>query len=213
MQAFSERLKKERKKQKLTQQELAERLHVSRTSISNWEVGRNYPDLETLILLSDVLSVSLDHLLKEDKDMVETYAQEIKSSKKKGNLVKLLSVILVSCILLLCLGYKLFVIGWRASSQEVVMEYRYTPENHFGIRVGSKKERKVELINQDGKMRVIERFELPFSKSPQKNSYYSIHSQDDEFEMVQFKNDIRHLNWNKMKQQPKDYEYKAVDFD
>lgn len=44
--------KKYRKKQKLLQEDLAEKLHVTRHTISNWERGKNIPDLNSLILLS-----------------------------------------------------------------------------------------------------------------------------------------------------------------
>jgi transcriptional regulator with XRE-family HTH domain len=43
-------------------------LNISRSAVSSWEVGRNYPDLETIILISDLLEISLDELLREDEE-------------------------------------------------------------------------------------------------------------------------------------------------
>jgi transcriptional regulator with XRE-family HTH domain len=56
----------------LTQQELADDLFVSRQTISNWELGKSYPDIDSLIRLSDQFSISLDDLLKGDIKMVQS---------------------------------------------------------------------------------------------------------------------------------------------
>ncbi|MGX6967301.1 helix-turn-helix domain-containing protein, partial [Vagococcus teuberi] len=50
---ISEEIKNQRLKNKWTQEQLAEILNVSRSTVSSWEVGRNYPDLETIVALSD----------------------------------------------------------------------------------------------------------------------------------------------------------------
>nr|WP_084683649.1 helix-turn-helix transcriptional regulator [Carnobacterium mobile] len=42
----------------ITQEELAERLNVTRAAVSNWEVGRNYPDIQLLLKISDELNIS-----------------------------------------------------------------------------------------------------------------------------------------------------------
>jgi len=60
---FHRVLKEKRKEFGLTQEELAEKLQVSRSAISNWEIGRNYPDIQTLISLAKTFNVSLDYLL------------------------------------------------------------------------------------------------------------------------------------------------------
>ncbi|WP_054660276.1 helix-turn-helix domain-containing protein [Secundilactobacillus kimchicus] len=67
----SERLGRARNNQQLTQLEVAQRLHVSRQTISNWETGRSYPDIASLLSLADLYRLSLDSLLKEDAKMIE----------------------------------------------------------------------------------------------------------------------------------------------
>lgn len=62
----------------LSQEELAERIYVSRQSISNWETGRTYPDLKSLLMLGEVFGVSLDSLVKGD---IETMKNEIDSQE------------------------------------------------------------------------------------------------------------------------------------
>ena len=53
----------------LTQEQTAEALGVSRQSISNWENEKNYPDIVSVVRLSDLYAVSLDALLKEEAPM------------------------------------------------------------------------------------------------------------------------------------------------
>ncbi|WP_179393775.1 helix-turn-helix transcriptional regulator [Lacticaseibacillus absianus] len=55
----------------LTQDALAEKLYVSRQTISNWENDRHYPDIENLLLLSTLFGVSLDELVKGDVSMMK----------------------------------------------------------------------------------------------------------------------------------------------
>jgi len=68
---FGERLKEEREKRNWSQNDLAERLHVSRQTVSKWETGKNYPNIEMLIGLSDLFGITLDELLRSDKELEE----------------------------------------------------------------------------------------------------------------------------------------------
>ena len=71
---FHEKLQHLRKQRGLTQEQLAERLFVSRTAVSKWESGRGYPNLESLKELSKLFSVSIDALLSNDEliELAET---------------------------------------------------------------------------------------------------------------------------------------------
>lgn len=62
--SFPEKLKALRIKHKLTQEELGEKLCLSRTSISNYEHGKFEPDINTIIAISDLFKISIDELLK-----------------------------------------------------------------------------------------------------------------------------------------------------
>jgi len=68
---IGKKLKEKRQEANLTQKELAEILHVSRQTISSWEVGRTYPDLDVLVAISELYDTPLDDLLKEDSEMVK----------------------------------------------------------------------------------------------------------------------------------------------
>jgi len=64
-------IKKYRNALSLSQDELAEKIFVSRQSISNWENGKTYPDIRSLLLLSEVFGVSLDQLVKGDIEIMK----------------------------------------------------------------------------------------------------------------------------------------------
>ena len=84
------KLKNARKEKGITQEQAAELLDVSRQTISNWENNKSYPDIISVIKMSDIYSVSLDHLLKEEKSMNQTYQEFLEEStntvKAKRNL-------------------------------------------------------------------------------------------------------------------------------
>ena len=64
---FNEKLQELRKQKGLTQEELAEKLYVSRTAISKWESGRGYPNIDSLKAISRFFSVTVDNLLSSDE--------------------------------------------------------------------------------------------------------------------------------------------------
>lgn len=86
---FSQKFTQLRKKNNLTQESLASKLAVSRKTISNWEHGRNFPDIETLIKISIFFNVSLDSLLKNNIDILKHYQNETAIVKKNRLIVSL----------------------------------------------------------------------------------------------------------------------------
>ena len=78
---FGEKLKKFRTEAHLTQDELAEKLFVSRTAISKWESNRGYPNIESLKAIAKLFSVTIDELLSTDE--VLTIAEEDNIRKEK----------------------------------------------------------------------------------------------------------------------------------
>ena len=61
---LGKQIKKYRQESQLSQEELANRVYVSRQTISNWENDKSYPDVTSLVLLSEVFQISLDKLIK-----------------------------------------------------------------------------------------------------------------------------------------------------
>ena len=78
---FNEKLQELRKQRGLTQEELAEKLYVSRTAISKWESGRGYPNIESLKAIAKFFSVTVDELLSSGE--VLTIAEEDNKRKEK----------------------------------------------------------------------------------------------------------------------------------
>lgn len=76
-------LKNERKKNQLTQEQLAEKIFVSTKTISNWETGKTTPDIDSLIRLANLFNLSLDTILLEGSAIVENLKKqtEIKTTR------------------------------------------------------------------------------------------------------------------------------------
>ena len=77
---LGKQIRKYRKEQSLSQDELAEKVYVSRQTISNWENDKSYPDVNSLILLSEVFHTSIDNLIKGD---VEVMKEQVKNEDQK----------------------------------------------------------------------------------------------------------------------------------
>lgn len=75
---FGEKLKTERTKKGWSQEELAEKLFVSRQSVSKWENGQNYPSIEIIIKISDLFGVTIDELLRSDEELTKKVIKESK---------------------------------------------------------------------------------------------------------------------------------------
>ena len=73
-------IKHYRNEKGLSQEELAERVYVTRQTISNWENNKNYPDINSIVLLSEVFEISIDNLIKGD---LEQMKKEINSEEVK----------------------------------------------------------------------------------------------------------------------------------
>lgn len=101
----------------ISQEELAQKVYVSRQTVSNWETGRNYPDIHSLLLLSSLFHVSLDQLVKGD---VETMKKEIKETEikkfnKYGNIYSvLLALTVISAVPLAVLLNWYALVPWGA---------------------------------------------------------------------------------------------------
>lgn len=95
---ISAQIKKYRNTMELSQEELAEKIYVTRQTISNWENGKSYPDIHSLLLLSSLFNVSLDHLIKGD---IEIMKNEINKEEvaKFNNVSKLFAALFVACII------------------------------------------------------------------------------------------------------------------
>ena len=80
---LGKQIRKYRQEAQLSQEELAERIYVSRQTVSNWENDKSYPDVNSLVLLSETFQVSLDNLIKGDIDIMKEVIQREEVVKMK----------------------------------------------------------------------------------------------------------------------------------
>ncbi len=100
-----EKIYKLRRKQGLSQEELAEKLNCSRQVISKWENGTTTPDAEMLQKYSELFGVSIDYLVKEDIDEPSSiYPRDKNSNNKKFLGILGLVISLLGCVLLIVFG-------------------------------------------------------------------------------------------------------------
>ena len=95
---FNEKIQELRKQKGLTQEELSEKLYVSRTAVSKWESGRGYPNIESLKAIAKFFSVTVDELLSSGE--VLTIAEE-DNNRKENHFRDLIYGLLDLCIAML----------------------------------------------------------------------------------------------------------------
>lgn len=98
---FSNKLKQARQQHHLTQMQVGTQLHVSAKTISSWENGRSFPDISTLVSISDLYQISLDQLLREDQDIVqhyETISKQAQRYQKYFQITYFLNILLILAI-------------------------------------------------------------------------------------------------------------------
>ena len=91
-----------RRERDMTQEDFGELFHVTRQAVSSWENEKTYPDLITLIEISNMFDISLDIMLKEDKNMTDKLNKDIKRSKL---LKKVLPIVVVIAVLVVAFYY------------------------------------------------------------------------------------------------------------
>ena len=91
---LGKQIKKHRQEVQLSQEELAERVYVSRQTISNWENDKSYPDVNSLVLLSETFQISLDNLIKGDIEVMKDVIQkeELEKMNRYGKIYTILLI-------------------------------------------------------------------------------------------------------------------------
>ena len=84
---FNEKLQQLRRRRGLTQEELAEKLYVSRTAVSKWESGRGYPNIESLKAIAEFFSVTVDELLSSGEILVLAEDSANQKTSRFGDLI------------------------------------------------------------------------------------------------------------------------------
>ena len=122
---FNEKLQKLRKDENLTQEELAEKLFVSRTAISKWESGRGYPSIDSLKAIAKYFHITIDELICGE-EIVTLAEQDIKETNKKHTA---LICGILDCLITLLLFLPVF--GEKDSYGASVMVFSLTGINEW----------------------------------------------------------------------------------
>ncbi|WP_252893640.1 helix-turn-helix transcriptional regulator [Lentilactobacillus senioris] len=105
---FATMLKQRRTELQMTQQEMADQLFVTRQTVSRWENNLSYPNLDTLVEISNLLNLSLDSLLKGEVDVVSKISSDVRAKggryKKYALIVTSILALIVTALLLLSYG-------------------------------------------------------------------------------------------------------------
>lgn len=117
-------IKEKRTKSGLTQEDLAKKLHVSRSTISNWEINRNYPDIKLIVNISNILEIPLKELLQEESDIVNRLSEDTIIRKKISKRNKILYfLIFILLIILLSVVIYFSNINDISNKKEIVGAY------------------------------------------------------------------------------------------
>ena len=92
---LGKQIKMHRQEAELSQEELANRVYVSRQTILNWENDKSYPDVNSLVLLSEIFQISLDKLIKGDIGVMKEVIQkeEIEKMKRYGRIYTIMLIV------------------------------------------------------------------------------------------------------------------------
>lgn len=150
---LNEKIYEYRKINRWSQEELADRLEVSRQTISKWEVGKNIPELEKLIKLAELFKISVDELVKDNIDIVykenfndlsndentgENFDKEEKRNKKilkkiieklvgkKTSLRKMIKIILVIILIIILYNFvseKVYIFKRKSDVEKISKVY------------------------------------------------------------------------------------------
>ena len=89
------KLKQARADHQLTQQAVATQVAVSRQTISSWETGKSFPDIDSLVTLSNLYGLSLDILIKEDTGMLD-YLRKLRPIYQSMQILNFLFLIILT---------------------------------------------------------------------------------------------------------------------
>lgn len=123
-----------RKKKKISQEELAEKLHVSRQTLSYWETGRSEPTANMLISICKILNIDISNIIKDEDSLIKLVDIE----KKKTSRIYLIFIFLLIVVVILLASFLIIIFN---SNKFTVYELQLDSDNYYlddGILILSK---------------------------------------------------------------------------
>ena len=173
---IGKQLKTLREKNNLTQEQLADKLFVSRSNVSKWERNISLPDAETLLELSKIFNVSVDDILlgnnKNDSSVVLNIYKQIKKQKK------VMLIICVSSIIIILLFLIYYFLSFY-NSTKIFLVNGYGKESYFnnGIIIYTKEKEYLSLGKINSKKGIL-RMKLVVSINNEENIIYETTSDE-----------------------------------
>ena len=136
---FNEKLIMLRKQHNLSQEQVAEKLKVARQTISKWELGETKPEMDKLIMMSEIYNITLDELMKEENEgKVMNDPNNTNSQKLAGITIKILKGIGIFLLIFSILYVTLIVagliafntVGTDSSSKTTVIQTQEEVDNY-----------------------------------------------------------------------------------
>lgn len=118
---ISNQIKTRREAMGLSQEQLAEKLYVSRQTISNWERDKTYPDVQSLLMLSILFDTSIDTLVKGDVTIMEEAVE--RDRKRMGAQMQWLAVLMLGLLALTLVLMLTPAFGWMEGIWGTEMSY------------------------------------------------------------------------------------------
>lgn len=125
---FNEKLKQLRQNKQWTQEELAERLFISRTAVSKWESGRGFPSIDSLKAISQVFDISIDELLSNSELLSIAENEQQQQRKNFQHLLLGISDCMVGLLIVLPIfgqaqgDHIAFVSLWKLSQDTIIFK-------------------------------------------------------------------------------------------
>lgn len=161
---LGDRLQRLRSQYGWSQQDLADQVYVSRQTISNWETGKSYPDLQSLILISKIFQISLDDLAKGD---IEIMRETIKRSDSHSMYVYTSCMIALFVVAIFFLGFAIYSLGWKGyilaaicyflslamafQVEKIKKQYDVQTYREIAAFMDGKRLNEIEMISESGK--------------------------------------------------------------
>ena len=133
---IGKKLKNARVQSGMTQENVAEKINVSRQTISNWENEKSYPDIISVIELSNLYSISLDDLLKGDEKMIEHLEEStnvVRSNTNRNKIITMLSYLLIWAVAMIVFWF--FTSGSDAMGYSLMFLWIILPITTFVVSI------------------------------------------------------------------------------